>query len=106
MPQNIQKTTWEVSEERHAEWCHRLGNLVLLGKRKNASISNSTYNVKKMKYADSIESYAYTNRLFMTHENWTIEAIINNHNASLSLLKKYYSGNSLATLLDIHKTKK
>jgi uncharacterized protein with ParB-like and HNH nuclease domain len=103
LPQTTRKTDWKVPVELHEIWCHRLGNLVLLDRRRNVVISNSVYSVKKSKYSNSIENRAYTNKLFIDYNTWTIDDLIQNHHYVVSLLKEYYSGNSLQTLLNFHK---
>lgn len=102
LPKTIANTIWNISNTDHEKWCHRLGNLVLLDRRKNVSISNSTYAIKKQKYSDSVESRAYTNKLFINYNSWNIQDLIQNHNNVVSLLKRYYIGNSLDTLLHFH----
>lgn len=48
------RTNWqEISEEEHDSYLWRLGNLTLLSKTLNISISNSEFSVKKQKYVDS-----------------------------------------------------
>jgi len=103
LPKSIEKTTWAISLKDHEIWCNRLGNLVLLDRRKNASISNSLYIIKKQKYSDSVESRAYTNKLFISYNSWTINDLMKNHREAVEQLKKYYLGNSLETLFSFHK---
>jgi hypothetical protein len=103
LPRTITKTEWDVSTTDHEKWCHRLGNLVLLDRRKNTAISNSVYSIKKQKYSDSIESRAHTNKLFMNYNSWGVNDLIKNHNNIIELLKKYYLGNSLETLNNLQK---
>lgn len=47
MPQKVEDTDWNVDINSHKEWVHRLGNLVLIDKNKNASLSNKLFNEKK-----------------------------------------------------------
>lgn len=101
MPQNIKDSEWQINEDEHREWVHRLGNLVLIDKNKNASLSNKLFAEKKVKYQGAIETRANTNYLFMANQLWDIDAIKRNHFRSIDLLKKYYEGNSLKSLLDI-----
>ncbi|HEY9178343.1 MAG TPA: DUF262 domain-containing HNH endonuclease family protein [Flavipsychrobacter sp.] len=101
MPQKIIDTSWNVAEDAHREWVHRLGNLALIDKNKNSSLSNKLYGEKKVKYQGAIETRANTNYIFMTHADWDIERIRQNHDRVVNLLKDYYTGNSLKTFIEI-----
>jgi uncharacterized protein with ParB-like and HNH nuclease domain len=103
MPQNLLDTKWEIDTDKHKEWLHRLGNLVLIDKNKNASLSNKLFAEKKIKYQGAIETRANTNYIFMTNPEWGIDAIESNHRRTISLLRQYYEGNSLKSFLQIKK---
>ena len=103
MPQKIEDTEWKVDSISHKEWLHRLGNLALIDKNKNASLSNKLFHEKKAKYQGAIETRANTNFLFITNQEWNIETIENNHKRTLTLLTQYYEGNSLKTFQQIKK---
>ena len=101
LPQKIQNTIWDVPAEDHQKWLHRLGNIVLIDKRKNSSIGNAPYQVKKDKYKVHFDSRANTNYVFQTFSEWNLSTIQQNHERVVSLLRQYYEGNSLATLQKI-----
>lgn len=101
LPRTLKNEDYNISPQEHEEWCHRLGNLVLLDKGKNSSFKNDKYPKKKEKYSDSIESRAYTNKLFMDNDSWGAKEIADNHKKIVGLLKTYYKGNSLDTLLQM-----
>ena len=101
LPQKIQGTVWEVPAEEHQQWLHRLGNIVLIDKRKNSSIGNAAYQVKKDKYKVHFDSRANTNYVFQTYSEWNLDTIKANHKRVVKLLRQYYEGNSLATLQKI-----
>ena len=61
MPQKIEDTEWNIEISKHKEWVHRLGNLSLIDKNKNASLSNKLFAEKKVKYQGAIETRANTN---------------------------------------------
>ena len=103
MPQKIEGTKWGINEGDHKVWLHRLGNIVLIDRRKNASLSNSLYIVKRDKYNGSIESRANTNCIFIKYLHWDISTIQENNGRVVKILKDYYIGNSLKTLLDMKK---
>ncbi len=103
MPQKIEDTDWLVDPVSHKEWLHRLGNLALIDKNKNASLSNKLFKEKKVKYQGAIETRANTNFLFITNQEWNIETIQNNHKRTVTLLIQYYEGNNLKTFQQIKK---
>ena len=104
MPRKISDSYWSnINTEEHQEWLHRLGNIVLLDRRKNASLSNSGYHTKVKKYSGDIEARANTNNVFMNFNEWNIKNIKINHHDVLQLLKDYYQGNSIEALLRIKK---
>lgn len=103
MPQKIDDTEWKVDSISHKEWIHRLGNLALIDKNKNASLSNKLFHEKKAKYQGAIETRANTNFIFITNQEWNIETILNNHKRTVTLLTQYYDGNSLKTFQQIKK---
>ena len=104
MPQKIEDTEWKIDPTKHKEWVHRLGNLSLIDKNKNSSLSNKLFNDKKVKYQGAIETRANTNFIFITNPDWNIDAIETNHKRSINILKQYYEGNNLKTFLQIKKS--
>lgn len=101
MPRKIEGTEWDVDEYEHQNWVHRLGNLALIDRRKNSSLSNRTYPEKRIRYQGSIETRANTNHIFMNYPNWNIQTIQSNHERIKHILQRYYSGNSIQTLLEL-----
>lgn len=99
MPQKIEGTEWNIDQSLHKEWVHKLGNLVLIDKNRNSSLSNKLFNEKKVRYQGAIESRANTNYIFMTNHEWNISTIERNHRRTIDLLKQYYEGNSLKTFM-------
>ena len=103
MPQKIEDTLWNIDSAMHKEWVHRLGNLSLIDKNKNSSLSNKLFNEKKIKYQGAIETRANTNFLFISNSEWNIDTIEANHKRTINLLTQYYEGNNLKTFLQIKK---
>ena len=101
MPQKLNLNEWNIEEDDHKLWLHRLGNIILVDRKKNSSLSNSAYEIKKQKYKGAIENRANTNWLFLTFNNWDIEKIHDNHDRVLNLLKEYYKGNNIETLMKL-----
>jgi uncharacterized protein with ParB-like and HNH nuclease domain len=99
MPRKISFPHWDINQDEHLEWMHRLGNIVLLDKRKNSALGNLPYINKIEKYKNDIESRTNTNFVFMTFPNkWDIETIKSNHNRVVNILKMYYAENSISAL--------
>jgi len=94
MPQKIEATDWNIELSKHKEWVHRIGNLSLIDKNKNASLSNKLFGEKKVKYQGAIETRANTNYIFISHPCWDIDSIVANQERSIDLLMQYYQGNS------------
>jgi uncharacterized protein with ParB-like and HNH nuclease domain len=103
MPQKPTAPAWNIAEEAHQEWLHRLGNIVLVDMKKNASLSNSSFLDKRHKYSTYIEGRANTNHVFINNQQWDVDAIQKNHARVVNLLKAYYTGNSLQALREMKK---
>jgi uncharacterized protein with ParB-like and HNH nuclease domain len=104
MPQQINDSEWRVDSDQHKEWVHRLGNISLIDKNKNSSLSNKRFPEKMIKYQGAIETRANTNFIFITNRDWNIPSIQENHKRTIKLLSQYYEGNSLKTFLQIKKS--
>ncbi|MCX8524670.1 DUF262 domain-containing HNH endonuclease family protein [Chryseobacterium formosus] len=103
MPQKIENTLWSIDLDFHKEWLHKIGNLVLIDRNKNSSLSNKNYEIKKTKYKGAIEARANTNYVLMQNNEWNQDAIIENQDRIVKLIMKYYQGNSLDTFLEIQR---
>ncbi|CAD2073866.1 hypothetical protein GCM10007358_12440 [Phocicoccus schoeneichii] len=68
------KGAWEISEEVHAEYVNRFGNLTLLGDEYNRSASNLSFDRKKEIYKKSKIGITYE---LSKQSNWTINDIAN-----------------------------
>lgn len=70
MPEKGKK--WAISEEKHAEYLWRLGNLTLLGANFNKRNSNKLFSEKKKGYSDS--DIKLTKKL-LDYDDWGVEQI-------------------------------
>lgn len=106
MPRKIEGTDWGniVTLDEHKEWLHRLGNIVMIDRKKNASLSTRIFEEKKERYKSSIETRAHTNYTFMTYEKWNTSCIQKNHTRITDILRSYYTGNSVETFLTLKKS--
>ncbi len=93
LPQNPTKTSqWisEFSEDQHGFWLHRLGNLMLLSRRKNSSLSNLDFSEKKVRYfEDRVESLPNSQRL-LTLTTFTLVDMEARHSDLLKRLEASY----------------
>ncbi|WP_299601082.1 DUF262 domain-containing HNH endonuclease family protein [uncultured Aquimarina sp.] len=94
LPQNPKDDSqWikDFTTEEIEEWRHKLGNLVLISRRKNASQGRLDFQQKKEKYfKSSIESFPNSIRI-MQNVQWTITELKDNHNELIAKIKTYYN---------------
>lgn len=93
LPQNpSQSSQWkkDFTDEQHANWLNRLGNLVLISRTKNISLSNLDFVDKKRKYFDS-NMDVFPNSLKVIQNNvWDLNALESNHVRVIQLIKNHY----------------
>lgn len=93
LPQNpSQISQWkkDFTDEQHAHWLNRLGNLVLISRTKNISLSNLDFVDKKRKYFDS-NMDVFPNSLKVIQNNvWDLNTLESNHNRVVQLIKNHY----------------
>nr|WP_278250641.1 HNH endonuclease family protein [Dermacoccus nishinomiyaensis] len=80
--------TQKFDEETAAHWVHRLGNLLLLNRRKNSEASNYDFEMKKHKYFTStkgVSVFPLTTQV-LQEEAWTPEVVQRRHKRLTSLL--------------------
>ena len=93
LPQNPRSDsewmTWFPNEEERQEWTHRLANLVLLSRRKNASASNWDFERKKGQYFQrtSVALFALTTQV-VNESNWTPEVLERRQGALIDALQE------------------
>ncbi|MCB0209454.1 MAG: DUF262 domain-containing protein [Anaerolineae bacterium] len=100
MPRKIENSNWHIDPEFHSQYVHKLGNLVLIDRKKNSSMSNKKYLDKKEIYANCIETRANTNYIFMSYPEWTKENLLHNQSRIEHLFRYYYEGNSFEAILE------
>lgn len=91
LPQNPKEDSlWKTlfSEEEREEFTHKLGNLVLINKRKNSKLSNSDFEVKKEKYLVGNMDIFKSSKVFLESCNtWDKETISKRQDLLLELFK-------------------
>lgn len=90
LPQSPDKSSrWvrDFTDEQRVEWTDKLGNLVLITRRKNTSQGNLDYQDKKEKYFNkNIDTCPNSLRVLNKHSTWTLSDLQGNHNTVLKEL--------------------
>lgn len=69
-------------------WTNRLGNLVLISRKKNSSQGNKEYRDKKENYfRNNVELFSNSIRIFNQHPTWTLLDLTKNHDVVLEKIK-------------------
>jgi hypothetical protein len=80
----------DFTDEQRDEWTHKLGNLVLISRRKNTGQGRLDFADKKTKYfKNSIESFPNSLRI-MQKPSWKVNDLESNHKELINLLKTRY----------------
>lgn len=83
--------TKDFTQSQREEWTHKLGNLVLISRRKNAGQGRLDFEDKKKKYfTSSIETFPNSIRI-MQKPQWTIKELENNHTDLMTKIKSHYN---------------
>jgi len=93
LPQNPEgPSQWRLdfSDEQATEWTHKLGNLVLITRSKNASQGRLDYSDKKRKYFEKSINTCPNSLRVLQNEAWTPMELEANHKAVLDRLHKHY----------------
>lgn len=84
---------WKIdfTDVEREEWTHKIGNLVLISRRKNSSQGRKDYEDKKTKYfKNNIELFRNSLRVFNTYAKWTPSEIRGNQQEVLEKIKQHY----------------
>jgi len=91
LPQNPTETSQWVKDfapEELTEWTDKLGNLVLITRRKNSSLGRLDYQEKKTRYFEKyVDTCPNSLQLLGRYEHWTPVELMENHE---NALKKFY----------------
>lgn len=91
LPQNPNANSqWVIdfTDLQREEWTNKLGNLVLISRRKNSSQGNKDYTIKLEKYFRSnIELFSNSVRVVSNNTSWNYNDLIANHNLTFTKLK-------------------
>lgn len=90
-----QESQWMVdfTEEQRAFYTHKIGNLCLIGRRKNSSLGNLDYKDKLKRYFEkNIGSFANTQKIYNTYpEKWTPDEVLANQERVIIDMKEIFS---------------
>lgn len=94
LPQSPKATSeWvkDFTEEQRELCTNKLGNLMLISRRKNSVLSNNDYTIKKEKYfRRNVESFALSGKIYSTYATWKFSDFEKNHREMINLLKEYF----------------
>jgi len=94
LPQNPKEDSkWKAdfNDTDRETWTNKIGNLVLISRRKNSSQGNKDYSEKKEKYFKSnIELFSNSIRIYNQYSTWTLSDLKKNHEEVLSKLKEEF----------------
>lgn len=88
---NSQWLEWFPDEELREAWTHRLGNLVLLSKRKNSQAQNFDFERKKREYfqRQGVTSFALTTEV-LNEKEWTLEIVEERQQRLMETLRRVW----------------
>jgi uncharacterized protein with ParB-like and HNH nuclease domain len=91
LPQNpSDESQWKMdfTDTQRDDWTNRIGNLVLISRRKNASQGNKEYAEKKIKYFQSnIELFSNSIRIYQHFSTWTFTDLQTNQEEVVTKIK-------------------
>lgn len=90
-PYNDSKWALDFSEEDRDEWTDKLGNLVLISRRKNTAQGNLDFDKKKEKYfTKNVEVFPNSIRVYQKYNTWTLDDLKQNHNEVINKILMEY----------------
>jgi hypothetical protein len=87
-PTNGSEWTKNFTDIEREEWTNKIGNLVLISRRKNSSQGNKDYVEKRNKYfKNNIELFSNSIRIFKEFPTWNLEDLTKNQKEVLNKIK-------------------
>ena len=94
LPQNpAQDSQWlkDFSDDEREEWLDKLGNLVMITRRKNILLGNPDYEEKRKRYFEKdAEHFTHLYHIYKTYEKWTLVELKQNHEVVVHKLLDAY----------------
>lgn len=95
LPQNPHDSSqWKTdfTDLEREEWTDKLGNLVLISRRKNSAQGNKEFADKKDKYfKNNVELFSNSIRIYNQYSTWTLTDLEKNHNEVLDKIKQGFN---------------
>ena len=95
MPQQAaDNSLWKTdfTENEKDEWLNKIGNLVLISRRKNSSQGNKDYSEKREKYfKKNIELFSNSVRIYNQYPTWTLADLKRNNVEVLKNIKEGFA---------------
>ena len=95
LPQNpSSQSQWvnDFTEEQRESWTDRIGNLLLISRRKNSSLGRMDFSNKKNKYfKNNVETFPNSVRVMQTDE-WNLATLSKNYQEVVNMLCKRTEG--------------
>jgi len=93
-PKNDSQWIKDFTPEQREEFVHKLGNLVLITRRKNTSQGRLDYTEKKKKYFEkNIDTCPNSLRVLQKYPTWTPSEFVENHSTVLNRIYEHYGIN-------------
>ena len=90
-PQNQSQWRIDFTDQEREEWIDKLGNLILISRKKNTSQGNKDYALKKEKYfKKNVEVFPNSVRVFNQYNAWTPAELKANHDEVIKKLLAEY----------------
>jgi len=81
----------DFTESDREKWTNRLGNLILLSRKKNSAQSNLDYCDKREKYfKKNVELFSNSVRIFKIYATWSLQDLVENHKETLQKTLELY----------------
>lgn len=95
LPQNpYDSSQWKIdfTDSKREEWKDKLGNLVLISRRKNSAQGNKEFADKKDKYfKNNVELFSNSIRIYNQYSTWTLTDLEKNHKEVLAKIKQEFN---------------
>ncbi|MGB2842728.1 MAG: DUF262 domain-containing HNH endonuclease family protein [Halobacteriota archaeon] len=95
LPQNpYDGSQWkkDFTDLEREEWTNKLGNLVLISRRKNSAQGNKEYADKKDKYfKNNVELFSNSVRIYNQYSTWTLTDLDKNHKEVLAKIQQGFN---------------
>jgi len=104
LPQNpADESRWvkDFTEDQRTEWTDRLGNLVLITRRKNSSQGRLDYDEKKKRYFDKCIDSCPNSLRVLQYPEWTPTELEDNHKTVVRRLHQHYGITAAVSTADM-----